>query len=64
MTVPEVELPAPTSEIPLKDMPPDQLTVPAHTVTVLPAEALLIADWTALCAGPTHWAYADADAKR
>jgi len=67
MTVPAVELPAPTSWTPLSEMPPDQLHVPAGTLTVSPGlapasadatfaweheEAVMVAAWTGL---PVAW---------
>jgi hypothetical protein len=46
MTVPEGELPAPTSWMPVNEIPPDQLHVPAGTWTVSPKAADAIADAT------------------
>jgi hypothetical protein len=46
ITVPDVELPAPMSCIPVNETPPDQLHVPAGTWTVSPGFADAIADKT------------------
>jgi hypothetical protein len=49
MTVPDVELPAPMSWMPVKEIPPDQLHVPAGTWTVSPGLADATADATLAC---------------